>query len=56
MGTPLATATLSASASAQFQMAIAQLGAAYEVASWGSGMNMPGSSTALDIYGGARLW
>ena len=55
-GTPLATAALSASVSANFQMAIAQVGAAYEVARWGAGMNMPGSSTAIDVYGGARVW
>jgi hypothetical protein len=55
-GTPLATAALSASVGANFQMAIAQVGAAYEIARWGSSASMPGSSTAVDVYGGARLW
>jgi hypothetical protein len=55
-GKPLATASLSASINTRFQMVIDQVGAAYEVANWGSGMNRPGSSTAIDLYGGARVW
>lgn len=36
-------------------MAIAELTAAYEVTRW-SGLSSPNSSTALDLYAGARAW
>lgn len=51
---PLVGGTLAASMSAQFEMFIAETSLAYElVRSQGSG---PGAETAIDLYGGGRLW
>jgi hypothetical protein len=38
------------------KMVIFELAGAYQLASWGSTSGMPGSGTAIDIYGGGRLW
>ncbi len=51
---PVATATGRIDASANFQMLIAELSAAYELAKWQSPV-LPGS-TAFDFYAGGRLW
>ncbi len=48
-------ATVGASAGLKFEMTIAELAAAYEVAHWGA-TNVPGSGTAIDLYGGVRAW
>jgi hypothetical protein len=51
---PLVGGTLAASMSAQFEMFIAETSLAYELMrSQGSG---PGIETAIDLYGGGRLW
>jgi hypothetical protein len=47
------SATLSASLGVDFEQAIVEVGGAYEIAKWRSG---GGSSTAIDILGGARYW
>jgi hypothetical protein len=54
-GTDNLNATVGASAGLNLKMVIAQLAAAYEVARWAS-TSGPGSSTAIDLYGGARGW
>jgi hypothetical protein len=46
-------AALSASLGVDVEQAIIELGGAYEIAKWRSG---GGSSTAIDILGGARYW
>ncbi|MGE3867912.1 MAG: hypothetical protein AB7F51_00200 [Pseudorhodoplanes sp.] len=38
------------------KMAIAEAAIAYEVARWGANPGMPGSGTAVDLYGGGRFW
>lgn len=43
------------SAGITVQMVIAEMAVAYEVARWGTD-NSPNSGTALDVYGGGRLW
>ena len=48
-------ATVGASAGLKFEMFIAELAAAYEVARWGA-TGAPGSGTAIDVIGGARGW
>jgi hypothetical protein len=51
---PLVGGTLAASMSAQFEMFIAETSLAYELMrSQGS---EPGAETAIDLYGGGRLW
>lgn len=55
-GIPIATASASVSASMKFQMLIDQIAAAYEVARWQSPIGTQGSTTALDLYAGARIW
>jgi len=55
-GIPVATASASVSASMRFQMLIDEIAAAYEVARWQSPIGAPGSTTALDLYAGARIW
>jgi hypothetical protein len=45
--------TLSAALGLDFKQAVVELGAAYEIARWSSGA---GSSTAIDVLGGARYW
>jgi len=47
------SATLSASLGVDFEQAIVELGGAYEIAKWRTG---GGSSTAIDLLGGARYW
>ncbi len=49
---PQVGGTLSASASASFKMFIGEFGAAYEIFRTGA----PGSATAIDLYGGGRVW
>jgi nonribosomal peptide synthetase DhbF len=48
-------ATVGLSAGLKVEMTIAELAAAYEVAHWGA-TNVPGSGTAIDLYGGVRAW
>lgn len=38
------------------KMVIFELAGAYEIGRWGSPLGGPGSSTALDVYGGGRFW
>lgn len=47
-------ASVGASLGLKFEMVTAQLAAAYEIAKWGGADTA--SYTALDIYGGARIW
>jgi hypothetical protein len=54
-GTDNLNASVGASAGLKIEMVIAQLAAAYEVARWAS-TSGPGSSTAIDLYGGVRGW
>lgn len=54
-GTDDLNASVGASAGLKLEMVIAQLAAAYEVARWSS-TSGPGSSTAIDLYGGVRGW
>jgi hypothetical protein len=53
---PLVSGTLSASASAKFEMFIGEFGAAYEIVRFGSPVGTMGSATAIDLYGGGRVW
>jgi hypothetical protein len=46
------SAGLRASATVNFEMVVAELAAAYEILRWGSSAG----NTAIDIYGGGRLW
>jgi hypothetical protein len=46
---------VAASAGLKTEMVIAQAAVAYEVARW-NGLTAPGSSTALDLYAGGRVW
>ena len=48
-------AAVGLSAGLKVEMTIAELAAAYEVAHWGV-TNVPGSGTAIDLYGGVRGW
>lgn len=48
-------ATVGASAGLKIKMFIAEVAAAYEVARWGA-TSVPGSGTAIDVFGGARVW
>lgn len=50
--TPGITGTLSAALGVDFEEAVIEVGAAYEIAKWSSG----GSSTAIDALAGARYW
>ena len=54
-GVDALNATVGASAGLKIEMFIAEFAAAYEVARWGS-TGMPGSGTAIDIFGGVRAW
>jgi hypothetical protein len=45
--------TLSAALGLDFEEAVVEVGAAYEITRWSSGA---GSSTAIDVLGGARYW
>jgi hypothetical protein len=53
---PVVTAGAQGELDATVKMIVAELAAAYEVAHWGPPFGSPGSSTALDIHGGGRLW
>jgi hypothetical protein len=55
VGTDDLGATVGASAGLKYQMVIAEMAAAYEVTHWGSS-SVPGSGTAIDVFGGARGW
>ena len=46
--------TLSADVSVKFEMVIAEAAVAYEVLRWRG--EAPGTQTAIDLYGGGRLW
>ena len=48
-------ATIGASAGLKYEMVIAEMAAAYEIARWGS-TGAPGSGTAIDVFAGARGW
>ena len=54
-GVDALNATVGASAGLTVEMFIAELAAAYEIARW-SGISSPGSTTALDLYAGGRVW
>src|ERR1700751_715707 len=54
-GTDNLNASLGLAAGLNLEMVIAQLSAAHEVARWPS-TSGPGSSTAIDLYGGVRGW
>ncbi len=54
-GTDIAGVTIGASAGLKYEMVIAELAAAYEVARWGA-TAVPGSGTAIDAFAGARGW
>lgn len=56
---PNVAGTVGASLGLKFRMAIAEAGAAYEIARWGGFPGTyanAGSFTALDVVGGARFW
>ena len=55
IGTDELGAMVGASAGLKYQMVIAEMAAAYEVARCGA-TGMPGSGTAIDVFGGARGW
>jgi hypothetical protein len=48
-------AAVGESAGLKYEMFIAEMAAAYEVVRWGS-TGVPGSGTAIDVFGGARGW
>lgn len=50
---PGITGTLGAALGVDFEEAVVEVGAAYEIAKWPSG---GGSSTAIDVLAGARYW
>jgi hypothetical protein len=54
-GTDEIGGVVAASAGLKTEMVIAQGALAYEVARW-NGLTAPGSSTALDLYAGGRVW
>ena len=51
---PLLTASIAGAVTGEFEMAIAELALAYEIARWGGGMH--GSGTAIDVFAGGRFW
>lgn len=53
---PVATTGAQGELDTTIKMVVAELAAAYEVARWGAAFGGPGSGTALDVYGGGRLW
>ncbi len=60
-GTDQIGGALGASLGVKFQMLMAEVAAALEVAKWGSGVgpggfDKLGSYTAIDVFGGARIW
>jgi hypothetical protein len=54
-GVDALNATVGASAGLTYEMFIGELAAAYEVARWGA-TGVPGSGTAIDVFGGVRAW
>jgi hypothetical protein len=52
-GVDALNATVGASAGLKYQTVMAEMAAAYEVAGWGA-TGVPGSGTAIDVFGGAR--
>ncbi len=54
-GVDAINASVGASAGLTYEMFIAELAAAYEVARWGMTAT-PGSGTAIDVFAGARAW
>ena len=48
-------ATVGASAGLKFEMFIGEFAAAYEITRWGATV-VPGSGTAVDVFGGVRAW
>jgi hypothetical protein len=54
-GTDAIGGALGVSAGLDTKMVIAEVAAAYEIAHW-SGLTSPGSSSALDLYAGGRVW
>jgi hypothetical protein len=54
-GVDALNATVGASAGLKYEMFIGELAAAYEIARWGS-TGVPGSGTAIDVFGGVRAW
>ncbi|HXX08627.1 MAG TPA: hypothetical protein VEJ43_11245 [Pseudolabrys sp.] len=54
-GVDALNASIGVSAGLKFEMFIAELAAAYEVARWGA-TSTPGSGTAIDVFAGARGW
>lgn len=52
---PLLSAGLDYNLDVGIKMIIAELAGAYEIAHWGADAGV-GSGTALDVYGGGRLW
>jgi hypothetical protein len=53
---PLVGGTLTASASATLRMFIGEFAVAYEIFGSGAPAGTPGSATAIDLYGGGRVW
>lgn len=53
-GTDSLGASVGASLGVKFEMVTAQLAGAYEIAKWGG--TSTANYTALDLYGGARIW
>ena len=54
-GTDLVGITIGAAAGLKYEIVIAELAAAYEVAQWGAS-GKPGTGTAIDVFAGARGW
>lgn len=54
-GVDALNASVGVSAGLKVQMIIAEIAAAYEVGHWGA-LTSPTSGTALDVYGGGRVW
>lgn len=50
---PVVSVGADAALDTTIKMIVAELAAAYEIARWGSAL---GSTTAVDLYGGGRLW
>jgi len=54
-GVDALNATVGVSAGLKYEMFIAEMAAAYELARWGA-TGAPGSGTAVDVFAGARAW
>lgn len=53
---PLVGGAIAASASATLRMFIGEFAVAYEIFGAGAPAGAPGSATAIDLYGGGRVW